>query len=145
MDIRDLAGLGVKLMAALLSAYVTLHALYAAWSVDLRANTFLTLLYCIFPGLSFFTFLLVRSSRLAAWLQAFLFAGYLITASMLNWRTCAELGYCSTVLATVLETVKTKNLLASLAVALMSFLAIHLDRASRNAAPRSREVSSRSA
>jgi hypothetical protein len=142
MDIRDLAGLGVKLIAALLSAYVTLHALYAAWSVDLRADTFLTLLYCIFPGLSFLVFLFVRSSRLAAWLQAFLFVGFLITASMLNWRTCAELGYCGTVLSTVLETLKTKTLLASLAVALMSLLAIFLDR--RIAAPQSTEVSSNS-
>ena len=43
---------------------------------------------------------------------------------MLNWRTCAEMGYCGTVASTVLETLETKPVLAAFAVVLCALLAI---------------------
>jgi hypothetical protein len=138
MNPRSLAALAVKTLAALLSASVTLHAVYAAWAVDLRANPILTSLYCIFPGLSFLVFLFVRLPRPEAIIQAILAFGYLITASMLNWRTCAELGYCGTSASTVLETLRTKPILASFAVAILSFIAILLNQGSRRSGAETR-------
>jgi hypothetical protein len=138
MNLRSLVALAVKTLAALLSASVTLHAIYAAWAVDLRANPILTSLYCIFPGLSFLVFLFVRLPRPEAIAQTILAFGYLTTASMLNWRTCAELGYCSTVASTVLETLKTKPILALFAVAIFSFIAIALNESSRSAVAETR-------
>ena len=131
MKIRDYAGLGTKTLAGLFSAYVTLHGIYSALRVDLRANPLLTILYCVFPGLSFFVFLFVRPPRPEAVMQTLLAVGYLITASMLDWRTCAELGYCGTVSSTVLETLRTKPVLAAFAVAILSVAALLLDQSGR--------------
>jgi hypothetical protein len=109
--------LGVKVVTGLLSISVTLHAISVFWAIDLRANPFVTYLYCLFPGLTFFVFLLVRPLRTKAALLWLLAVGYLLTASILNWRTCAELGYCGTVASTVIETLRTKPVLAAFAVA----------------------------
>jgi hypothetical protein len=111
---------GVWILTGVLSLEVTLHAIYAAWAIDLRADPLVTYSYCISPGLMFLVFLLVRPPRAKAALLWLLAAGYLLTASVLNWRTCAELGYCSTVASTVIETFRTKPVSAAFAVALLS-------------------------
>lgn len=131
MEIRDFARLGAKTLAGFLSAAVTLHAVYSTLSVDIRADPVLTLLYCAFPGLSFFVFLFLGSRSVGVVIQVLLAVGYLTTASMLNWRTCAELGYCGTVWSTVFETLKTRPLLSAFAVAALSIVALLVNRRSR--------------
>ncbi len=121
-----LIGLGVSVLTGLLSIVVTLHALYTAWAIDLRADRLVTYLYCLFPGLMCFVFLLVWPRRIKAALLWLLAVGYLLTASILNWRTCAELGYCGTVASTVIMTLKTKPVLAAFAVALLSLVPLLL-------------------
>ena len=115
-------------MAGVLSALVTLYAIYSALAVDFRANPALTILYCIFPGLTFFVFALVRSSGWKAAVLTLLAIGYLVTASALNWRTCAELGYCSTVASTVFQTLKTKPVLCAFAIPALSLILFLLRR-----------------
>jgi hypothetical protein len=133
--------LGVKAVAGLLSFAVTLHAIWTVWAIDLRADPFVTCLYCIFPGLMFFVLLLVRPLRRKTALLWLLAVGYLLTASILNWRTCAELGYCSTVASTVIETFRTKPVLAAFAVAALDSmsLSLHKDQHKTDARARRRE------
>jgi hypothetical protein len=52
--------------------------------------------------------------------------GYLTVFSMLDWRTCAELGYCTSVAATVLETLATRPVEATFAVAILNLCALLL-------------------
>jgi len=131
MKIRDVAWLGAKTVTGLLSAFVSLHAISSARTVDFRANPVLTVLYCVFSGLSFLVFLFVRSPRLEGGLQTILALGYLTTFSMLNWRTCAELGYCGAIASTVLETLKTRPVAAAFGVAILSCTSLLLDDSRR--------------
>ncbi len=126
MNLRHVAWLVIKVLAALLSAAVSLHAVYSAIAVDFRFNPVLTFLYCLFPALSFFVFLFVRSARAEAATQIALFVGYLVTSSMLSWRNCSAYGYCTTVGATVLTLLRSKPILASLGVAVLTLLALAL-------------------
>lgn len=135
MNLRHVAWLSIKVVAAVLSAAVSLHAAYSAIAVDFRFDPMLTALYCLFPGLSFFVFLFVRSARAEAAAQAALFLGYLVTASMLGWRNCSAYGYCSTAGATVLSVLQSKPMLASLGVAVLTLLALALAQPRSAAAP----------
>ena len=117
-----LVRLGIKILTGLLSISVMLHALETAWAIDFRFDPLVTYLYCLCPGLMFFAFLFVRPLRMKAALLWLFAVGYLLTASILNWRTCAELGYCGTVATTVIQTLKTKPVLAAFAVALLSLV-----------------------
>lgn len=122
---------GVWILTGVGSIEVTLHAIYATWAIDLRADPLVTYLYCLFPGLTCFVFLLVWPLRIKAALLWLLAVGYLLTASILNWRTCAELGYCGTVASTVILTLKTKPVLAAFAVALLSLVPLLLPNGQR--------------
>ncbi|MGB6193569.1 MAG: hypothetical protein WBF42_13965 [Terracidiphilus sp.] len=124
MNLRHVAWLLIKVLAAVLSAAVSLHAIYSAIAVDFRFDPMLTILYCLFPGLSFFVFLFVRSVRAEAATQIALFIGYAVTSSMLSWRNCSAYGYCTTAGATVLTVLRSKPMLASLGVALLTLLAL---------------------
>ena len=72
-------------------------------------------------------FLLLRPARRAALLLALLAYAFWAVYSVLNWRTCAELGYCGSVVSTVLLTLKTRMVLAFFAVAAISFIADAID------------------
>ena len=77
---------------------------------DFRQDTLVMVLYCILPVLSFpVTLISVRSLRWSVALHWILAPAYLAVYSLLNWRTCAELGYCESVLATVLVTTTTRR------------------------------------
>lgn len=116
MTIRTMGWRGARALAGILSGFVSLHGVYAARGVDFRADAVLTALYCLLPMLSFPVFIFVRSQRFEIALQTGLALGYLTTYTMLNWRTCAELGYCGTVAATVFETVRVHSVEAALGV-----------------------------
>jgi hypothetical protein len=103
--------------------YVSFHGGYSAWVMDLRANPLLSGLYCLVPATSILIFCFARSHRIEAALQAVVAVSFLMLYSMINWRTCAEMGYCGTVAATVLETVKTRTVEAALAVVALTLVA----------------------
>jgi hypothetical protein len=115
------------LLGGIASAGVTLHGIYNALRVDLRQDSLLTGAYCLLPILCFPVFLLVRPARRAALLLAAMALGFLAAYSALSWRTCAELGYCTSIVATVWETLKTRISLTFLAVAAISLTAARVD------------------
>src|SRR5271157_4298257 len=102
MRIRLVASGICRAAAGILSFAVSGYGLYSFASADLRRDTGVMILFCLLPALSFPVFLLsfrwFRWSAALHWLTA---AGYLAIYSMLDWRTCAELGYCTGVLQTV--------------------------------------------
>ncbi len=87
----------------------------------------LTTVYCILPALCFPTFILVRRARRAAPLLAIGALCFLAAYSALNWRTCAELGYCGSIATTVLVTLKTRIVLAFFAVPIIVWIAQSVD------------------
>jgi hypothetical protein len=140
MKIQEVGRLATRTAVGFLSAYVSLHALYSAYGVDFRANPLLTFLYCALPGLSFPAFFFVRTPRLESGLQAVLALGYLTTFSMLNWRTCAELGYCGSVTATVLETLRASPVSAAFSVVILDCTALLLKGRRRSAKDETRRT-----
>ncbi len=127
MNLRGIARLVLRTVAGVLAAAVSLYAIYSAIAVDFRFNPVLTFLYCLLPGLSFLVFLFVRRARREAVLQAALFIGYWVCASMLSWRTCSAYGYCISTVDTALGVLKARPALAFLAVVLLSLISIRLD------------------
>ncbi len=87
--------------------------------------------YGILPILSFpVTLVSFRSLRWSVALHWALAVGYLGVYSILDWRTCSELGYCQGVLATVLETSTVLRVRAVFAVAVLN-LALLILKAKR--------------
>jgi hypothetical protein len=127
MTVRGALWLALMTLAGLLSAAVTLYGVYSAIAVDFQLDASLITLYCLLPFLCFPIFMLVRPPSRSLTLLAVLALGYLAIYSMLNWRTCAELGYCGTVASTIIETLKTRTVLAYLAVVVLSFFALAVD------------------
>lgn len=123
MSLRQAAWLGIRVLTGLLSAGVSLHAVYSAIAVDFRFNPVLTFLYCLLPGISFFVFLFVRSPRTETMTQIAIFVGYVAAASLLGWRNCSAYGYCTSVTSAVLSVLGSRPVLASLAVAALTLLA----------------------
>jgi hypothetical protein len=48
---------------------------------------------------------------------------YLGAYSALNWRTCSELGYCQSLIATIFQTLSTNIVLGFFAVVILTLLA----------------------
>jgi hypothetical protein len=115
--LRTIVGIG--------SLLLSLYGLYVYSGLNLRFNSIPTSLYCFLPLLSFPAYILgiwrLRASVLVQCLFAVLFfAAY----SWLNWRTCAELSYCTSVLASLLMTLTTPPVEAMFAVALLNLIAL---------------------
>lgn len=136
MKIREFGGLALTTMAGLLSAIVTLSGLYSIYGLDFRRDTVLSVLYCLVPILCFPVFILVRRTRWSAAIAGVLAVAYLAVYSMLNWRTCAQLGYCGSVASTVMETLKTRTASCYFGVALFGFAAAIMDRNAKPAKSR---------
>jgi len=45
----------------------------------------------------------------------------------LNWRTCSELGYCESVITTVMQTLSTNMVLAFFGVVILNLIALLVD------------------
>jgi hypothetical protein len=110
---RTLTGFG--------SIAVSMYGLYVYSGANLNLDTLMTRLYCFVPLLSFPVFVLsFWYRRLSIGLHWAMAIVYLVVYSMLDWRTCSELGYCSGVLVTVLQTLLTLPALVTLAVAFLN-------------------------
>ncbi len=123
MTIRGIIWTILLALAGILSAGVTLIGIRRSFGVDLRQDTLLSLLYCGLPVLCFPVFLLVKPSRRAAVLLSLMALTYLGAYSALNWRTCSELGYCQSLLATIFQTLSTNIVLAFFGVVILTLLA----------------------
>ncbi len=123
MTIRGIIWVVLLALAGILSAWVSFVGIIAAIRIDFRQDTLLSLLYCGLPALCLPVFLFVRPPRRAAVLLSLMALTYLGAFSTLNWRTCSELGYCQTFIATVMQTLSTDRVLAFFCVVILSLLA----------------------
>ena len=97
--------------AGIFSCLLTLYGLAAIRGLDLRQNTLLSVAYCALPLLSLPLYLLAHVVRKLLPLQTVLVLAYIPVYSALNWRTCAELGYCGSIASVVLMTIETPKVL----------------------------------
>jgi hypothetical protein len=116
-----------RTVTGLLSFAVSSYGVHSFGWADLRQDTAVIFLFCLLPALSLPVFLL--HFRWFGWsvsLHWILAAGYLTVYSLLDWRTCSELGYCQGVLPTVLEMLTTRPVQAAFAVAVFNLAALLL-------------------
>lgn len=124
---REILSIALRAAAGICALYVTLHGLLGAYGIEFRTDSLVSAIYCAFPFASFFVFLFVKARKVEIALHILIAIGYWSAFSFLNWRTCAELGYCSTVVSTVLMTMRTKPVLAAFAVIVFSIAAQRID------------------
>lgn len=106
------------------SLLVSMYGVYSFDGMTLAPDAVAVILFGLLPALFFPVYILSRwRFRLATILHWVLAAGYLVVYSILDRRTCAEMGYCGSVMATVVETLAAKPVKATFAVALVSLLA----------------------
>ena len=127
MTIRGIIWVVLLSLAGLLSAGITLYGLYAFLRIDLRIDPALSWTYCVIPALCFPVFLLARPASRSAFVLSLMALAYLGIYSVLNWRTCSEIGYCQGIVATVLQTLSTNVVLAFFAVVILNLLALLVD------------------
>lgn len=127
MTIRGIIWAVLLAVAAVLSVGVSVHGVWSAMSIDLRQDTVLSLVYCTMPVLCFPVFFLVRPASRSTFLLSLMALTYLGTYSALNWRTCAELGYCESIIATIMQTLSTDMVLAFFAVVILNLIALLVD------------------
>jgi hypothetical protein len=120
--------------AGLFSGLLTVYGLIAIRGLDLRQNTLLSAVYLALPLLSLPLYLLALAVRKLLPLQTVLVLAYIPVYSALNWRTCAELGYCGSVVSVVLMTITTSKVLLFWGVALSSLAAFVMERHGNSAA-----------
>ncbi|MGO9437558.1 MAG: hypothetical protein ACLPH3_13475 [Terracidiphilus sp.] len=129
---RELLWVGLRGAAGLCSIFVSVRGFDGMYGIDFRIDTLISILYCVFPVASFFIFIFVKPPKLEVSLHALIAIGYLTTFSILNWRTCAELGYCESVATTVLGTLRTWPVAAGFGVVVFCLAAHFLGRRPRN-------------
>ena len=127
MTIRGIIWAVLLAIAAVLAAGVSVHGVWSAMSIDLRQDTVLSVVYCAMPVLCFPVFFLVRPASRSTFLLSLMALTFLGAYSTLNWRTCSELGYCDSVIATVMQTLSTNMVLAFFAVVILNLIALLVD------------------
>ena len=127
MTIRGIIWTVLLALAGLLSAGVSIHGVWSAMSIDLRQDMALSLVYCAMPVLCFPVFLLVRPASRSTFLQSLMALTFLGTYSVLNWRTCSELGYCQEVISTIMQTINTNVVLGYFGVVILNLIALLVD------------------
>lgn len=105
MTVRRAASFFARAVAGVGSLLLAMYGLYVYSGLNLSQDPVPVSLYCFLPMLGFPAYLLgiwrLRASVVTHWVFAFV---YLAAYSALDWRTCSELCYCKSVLATVLDT-----------------------------------------
>jgi hypothetical protein len=127
MKMNEALWVGLRTASGVCSLFVSLHGIYQIYGLDFRVDTLVSTIYVVLPLASFFIFLFVKVPKLEVSLHAIVAIGYLSTFSILNWRTCAELGYCGSIASTVFATLKIKPVLAAFGVIVFSFAASFVD------------------
>jgi hypothetical protein len=113
--------------AGILGFALTGYGVYSFLIADFRRDKAVTFLFCLMPTLTLPAVLLTRQRMWwAVFAHSAMAAVYLTVFSMLDWRSCAELGICSGVQMTVKETLATRPMEALLAVAVLQFFAAML-------------------
>ena len=127
MTIRGIIWAVLLAVAAVLSIGVSVHGVWSAISIDMRQDTVLTLVYCAMSILCLPVFVLVRPLSRSTFFLSLMALTFLATYSALNWRTCSELGYCDSIVATVMQTLSTNMVLTFFAVVILNLIALLVD------------------
>ena len=127
MTIRGIIWAVLLAVAAVLSIGVSVHGVWSVMSIDLRQDTVLSSVYCAMPVLCFPVFFLVRPANRSTFFLSLMALTFLGAYSALNWRTCSELGYCESIVATVMQTMSTDMVLAFFAVVILNLIALLVD------------------
>jgi hypothetical protein len=127
MTIRGIIWAVLLCIAGVISIGVSIHGVWSALSIDLRQDTVLSCVYCVLPTLCFPAMFLIRPQGRSAIILSLMAITYLGAYSTLNWRTCSELGYCESILATVMQTLSTNTVLGFFAVVILSLVALLVD------------------
>lgn len=127
MTVRGIIWAALIALAAVLSAVVSAHGIWFAMSIDLRQDTVLSIVYCAMPVLCLPVLLLVRPLSRSTFILSLMALTFLGSYSALNWRTCSELGYCESVIATVMQTLSTNVVLAYFAVVILNLITLLVD------------------
>jgi hypothetical protein len=116
------------ILSGIFSGALTVYGLAAVIGMDLRQDTVLSVAYCALPLLSLPLYLFALSVRWLLPLQVILVLIYIPVYSALNWRTCAELGYCGSVASVLLMTMTTARVLLFCVVGVCSLAAFAVER-----------------
>jgi len=127
MPIRGIIWAVLLSIAGVLSIGVSIHGVWSVMSIDLRQDTVLSCVYCALPILCFPVFALVRPAGRSAIVLSLMALTFLGAYSALNWRTCSELGYCESMIATVMQTLSTNMVLAYFGVVIFTLIAHLVD------------------
>jgi hypothetical protein len=127
MTIRGITWAVLLAVAGVLSVGVSIHGVWSAMSIDLQQDTVLSLVYCAMPVLCFPVFFLVRPANRSTFLLSLMALTFLGAYSALNWRTCSEMGYCESVITTVMQTLSTNMVLAFFAVVILNLIGLLVD------------------
>ncbi len=125
------------------SLLVSMYGVYSFDGMTLTQDTILVVLFGLLPGLFIPVFVLsFWRLRLAVILHWVFAAGYLVVYSVLDRRTCSEMGYCGSVISTVIETLTAHPVEATFAVALLNLVAWWLADKPQSASGRSQTAAS---
>jgi hypothetical protein len=132
MKARPLLSWLCRSIVAAGSLLLTAYGAYCSTGADFARDALEMGLFCALPLLSFpvflFSFKSLRWSVAMHWISA---AGYLAVYSALDWRTCADAGYCQGVTHTVLQTMAAGPVEAAFAVAAFHLAALLFVRGAR--------------
>jgi len=127
MTIRGIIWAVLLAISAVLAIGVSIHGVWSAMSIDLRQDTGISLVYCAMPVLCFPVFFLVRPASRSTFVLSLMALTFLGAYAALNWRTCSELGYCESVITTVMQTLSTNMVLAFFGVVILNLIALLVD------------------
>lgn len=127
MTIRGIIWSVLIAVSAVVSAGVSVHGIWSAMSIDLRQDTALSVVYCAMPILCFPVLLLLRPLSRSTFVLSLMALSFVAVFSMLNWRTCSELGYCESAMATVMQTINADVVLAYFGVVILNLIALLVD------------------
>lgn len=127
MTIRGIIWAVLLAVSAIVSAGVSIHGVWSMMSIDLRQDTALSVVYCVMPILCFPVLVLLRPLSRSTFVLSLMALTFVAAYSMLNWRTCSELGYCESSLATVMQTINAGMSLAYFGVVILNLIALLID------------------
>jgi hypothetical protein len=127
MTIRRIVSILCRAAVGIGSLLVSMYGVYSFDGMTLAPDTVAVVLFGLLPVLFFPVWILsFWRLRLAVILHWAFAAGYLVVYSILDRRTCSEMGYCGSVLSTVIETLTAHPVEATFAVAMLNLAAWRL-------------------
>ena len=127
MNLKEILWTATRALTGILCMMVSFRGALSVYGIDFRINPIISAIYCTLPTLSILVFALVKRPRPELIAHFTIAAGYLASFSFLNWRTCAELGYCTSIGATVWGTFLIRTVLYAWGVVGLALLAILMD------------------